>query len=43
MTYTSLEINNELERIVGFLKVGYPENIPEKQKKKVAEIRKILP
>jgi nitroreductase len=43
MTYTSLEINNEQERIVGFLKVGYPENIPEKQKKKVTEIRKILP
>ena len=43
MTYASLEINNEQERIVGFLKVGYPENIPEKQKKKVVEIRKFLP
>ena len=38
-----LEVNNELEKIVGFLKVGYPKNIPEKQKKKVSEIRKFLP
>ena len=43
LTYTVLEINNELEKIVGFLKVGYPRNIPEKQKKKVSEIRKFLP
>ncbi len=43
VTYNSLGINKEKERIVGFLKIGYPKNIPEKTKKKVAEIRRFLP
>tara|TARA_B100001142_G_scaffold328993_1_gene390711 strand:- start:2382 stop:2954 length:573 start_codon:yes stop_codon:yes gene_type:complete len=43
MTYDRLEINIKSEKIVGFLKVGYPQKIPKKQKKKVSEIRKFLP
>ena len=43
MTYTTLGVNKKLEKIVGFLKVGYPKNIPKKQKKKVSEIRRYLP
>tara|TARA_X000001036_G_scaffold225183_1_gene210717 strand:- start:21756 stop:22349 length:594 start_codon:yes stop_codon:yes gene_type:complete len=43
MTYDRLEINIKLEKIIGFLKVGYPQKIPKKQKKEVSEIRKFLP
>lgn len=42
-TYRVLEIESEKERIVGFLKVGYPRSVPVKNKKKVSEIRKYLP
>tara|TARA_Y100001968_G_scaffold308188_1_gene326677 strand:+ start:938 stop:1507 length:570 start_codon:yes stop_codon:yes gene_type:complete len=42
-TYKALEINHEKERIVGFLKIGYPKEIPKKEKKEVKEIRKYLP
>lgn len=42
-TYSVLEIDEEMERIVGFLKAGYPESIPNKDKKSPNEIRKYLP
>ena len=42
-TYSVLEIDEEMERIVGFLKAGYPESIPNKEKKSPNEIRKYLP
>ena len=38
-----VEIDEEMERIVGFLKAGYPESIPNKDKKSPNEIRKYLP
>lgn len=43
LTYRALDISEEEEKIVGFLKVGYPESIPVKVKKTVSEIRKYLP
>ena len=42
-TYEILGINRQQERIVGFLKIGYPKDIPTKEKKKVSDIRKYLP
>ena len=42
-TYEILGINEQEERIIGFLKIGYPKDIPKKEKKKVSEIRKYLP
>lgn len=43
MTYNKLGIDKKLDKIIGFLKVGYPQNIPKKKKKKVSEIRRYLP
>ena len=43
ITYTKLGVDKKLEKIIGFLKVGYPQNIPKKKKKKVSEIRRYLP
>jgi hypothetical protein len=31
------------ERIIGFIKIGYPEKIPSKSKKGLEEIRSYLP
>jgi len=31
------------EKIVGFLKAGYPAAIPQREKKSIAEIREYLP
>ncbi|MBI31632.1 MAG: hypothetical protein CMB72_03410 [Euryarchaeota archaeon] len=42
-TYDILKINPDNERIIGFLKIGYPKDIPTKEKKKVFEIRRYLP
>ena len=42
-TYSILEIDEKMERVVGFLKIGYPESIPDKEKKRPSEIRKYLP
>ena len=42
-TYEALGIPKERERIVGFLKVGYPEILPEKEKLDVESIRTYLP
>tara|TARA_B100000902_G_scaffold390059_1_gene438340 strand:- start:123 stop:695 length:573 start_codon:yes stop_codon:yes gene_type:complete len=42
-TYGVLGVDEEKERIVGFLKVGYPESIPHKEKKRASEIRRYLP
>jgi len=43
LTYSTLKIDNKNEKIIGFLKVGYPKEIPKIQKKKTSEIRKFLP
>ena len=42
-TYEALGIPKDRERIVGFLKVGYPETLPEKEKLDVESIRTYLP
>tara|TARA_B100000886_G_scaffold222919_1_gene155082 strand:- start:1138 stop:1710 length:573 start_codon:yes stop_codon:yes gene_type:complete len=42
-TYNSLGIDGEKERVVGFLKAGYPETIPKVEKKSSSSIRKYLP
>ena len=42
-TYNALEIDREKERIVGFLRAGYPESIPNIKKKGSFDIRKYLP
>ena len=42
-TYNALRIDGEKERVVGFLKAGYPESIPKIEKKSSSDIRKYLP
>ena len=42
-TYSALSIAMDEERIIGFVKVGYPEVIPSKEKKPISEIRFYLP
>jgi nitroreductase len=42
-TYSVLGIDGERERVVGFLKAGYPESIPKIEKKSSSDIRKYLP
>ncbi len=42
-TYAALNISQDKERIIGFLKIGYPELVPEKEKKNVEQIRFYLP
>ena len=42
-TYNSLGIDGEKERVVGFLKAGYPESIPKIEKRSSFDIRKYLP
>tara|TARA_Y100000766_G_scaffold282986_1_gene297522 strand:+ start:834 stop:1406 length:573 start_codon:yes stop_codon:yes gene_type:complete len=42
-TYSVLGIDEGRERIVGFLKAGYPESIPKVDKKSSSDIRKYLP
>ena len=37
--YDALAISPEKERVIGLLKVGYPEKIPEPKKKALSEIR----
>tara|TARA_B100001564_G_scaffold135070_1_gene113307 strand:+ start:5034 stop:5606 length:573 start_codon:yes stop_codon:yes gene_type:complete len=42
-TYLALSIPKESERIIGFIKAGFPENTPTKEKKPIDEIRFYLP
>ena len=42
-TYNALGIDGEKERVVGFLKAGYPESIPKIEKRSSSDIRKYLP
>ena len=42
-TYSALSIPIERERIIGFIKAGFPENIPNKEKKPIDGIRFYLP
>lgn len=42
-TYSVLEIDGERERVVGFLKAGYPKSIPNIEKRSPSDIRKYLP
>ena len=42
-TYRAIGASTSDERIIGFIKVGYPEAVPSKLKKKVEEIRFFLP
>ena len=37
--YDALGISKEKERVIGLLKIGYPEKIPEPKKKELSEIR----
>ena len=41
--YAAVGVSREKERIVGFIKAGYPEKIPSITKKAVEEIRAYLP
>ena len=41
--YAAIGVSREKERIVGFIKAGYPEKIPSITKKAVEEIRAYLP
>ena len=41
--YAAIDVSREKERIVGFIKAGYPEKIPSIAKKAVEEIRTFLP
>ncbi len=41
--YAAIGVSRENERIVGFIKAGYPERIPSITKKAVEEIRAYLP
>ena len=41
--YTAIGVSREEERIVGFIKAGYPEKIPSITKKSVEDIRAYLP
>jgi nitroreductase len=42
-TYEALGIPKDREQIVGFLKAGYPETLPEKEKLDVEDFRTYLP
>lgn len=43
VTYAAIDVSREKERIVGFIKAGYPEKIPSVIKKSVEDIRAYLP
>ena len=43
VTYAAIGVSREKERIVGFIKAGYPEKIPSVIKKSVEDIRAYLP
>ena len=43
VVYSAIDISRDKERIVGFIKAGYPEKIPSITKKAVGEIRAYLP
>ena len=43
ISYAAIGASRENERIVGFIKAGYPETIPSKTKKEVDRIRYYLP
>ena len=43
VAYSAIEASRKEERIVGFIKAGYPERIPSISKKAVEEIRTYLP
>tara|TARA_B110000211_G_scaffold234727_1_gene305907 strand:+ start:10454 stop:11053 length:600 start_codon:yes stop_codon:yes gene_type:complete len=43
ITYEALNISKRKERIIGFIKAGYPLVIPERKKKALSEIRFYLP
>ena len=42
-TYERLGISRDKERIVGFLKIGYPETLPQKKNPEAEDIRTYLP
>ena len=42
-TYKNIGISDSLERIIGFVKIGYPESVPEKKGRNMSEIVKYLP
>ena len=39
LNFIHSDISNEKERIIGLLKIGYPEKIPDPKKKELSEIR----
>ena len=41
--YRAIGASRENERIIGFIKIGYPEEVPTKNKKAIEEIRFFLP
>lgn len=43
VSYAAIGASSDEERIIGFIKIGYPANIPSKSKKRLEEIRSYLP
>lgn len=43
LAYSTIGAIKKEERIIGFIKIGYPEEIPSKNKKIIGEIRTYLP
>ncbi|MBM48588.1 MAG: nitroreductase [Roseibacillus sp.] len=43
LVYDALGISEDAERVIGFIRAGYPEEVPPKEKKALEEIRFYLP
>ena len=43
LAYSAIGAMKDKERIIGFIKIGYPDEIPSKSKKGIGEIRTYLP
>ncbi len=43
VAYEALGISGEEQRIIGFIKAGYPAEVPRRKKRPLAEIRTYLP
>ena len=43
LAYSTIGAMKDRERIIGFIKIGYPDEIPSKSKKGIGEIRTYLP
>ena len=43
LAYSAIGAMKDKERIIGFIKIGYPDEIPSKSKKGIEEIRTYLP